>query len=130
MFAIAVDKRETRDVAFGSMESFRAGGAGIMEGVDSLLLFSVTVTFSSSCFGVLSSMITPISDGRRIARGSNSEENWFTKSVTWRLDGMVVAELFLSGITDIGGRGLVCGRSGLTLAWQGSPTSPTASDRI
>ena len=130
IFAIAVDKRETRDGAEGSIESCRVGVEGYLEGVDALRLVSVMFAFSGSCFGEASSMIIPTRDGRRIARSSKREENWSTKSVTWRLGGMLVVELLLSDITAIGGRGLVRDGSGLTLAWKDSPTPPTASDRI
>jgi len=82
ILAIAVDKRETKDVAVGSMESFRAIAAGYVEDTDALRLVSVTVAFSDTCFGEASSMTIPTSDGRRIARGSNSEENLSTKSTT------------------------------------------------
>jgi hypothetical protein len=103
IFAIAVDKRETRDAAAGSMESFRAGGPGHLEGIDPRRFASVVTGFSELSFCEVLSTTIPTSDGRRIARGSNSEENWSTNSVTWRLDGMVAAELRLSGITDIHG---------------------------
>jgi hypothetical protein len=103
IFAIAVDKRETRDAAEGSMESFRAGGPGYLQGIDSRRFASVVTAFSELCFCEVLSIIIPTSDGRRIARGSNSEENWSANSVTWRLDGMIVAGFCLSGITDIRG---------------------------
>jgi hypothetical protein len=103
IFAIAVDKRETRDVAVGSIESLRACAAGHVEGVDPLRLVSVIPVFSDVCFGEALSMIIPTSEGRRIARGSKSEENCSASSVTWRLEDIIVVVFCLSVITDIGG---------------------------
>jgi hypothetical protein len=91
IFAIAVDKRETRDVAVRSIESLRAGIARFWEGVEPLR------GFSDICFGEALSMM-PTSDGLRIARGSKSEENRSANSVMWRLDGTGMAGEYLSGI--------------------------------
>jgi hypothetical protein len=82
IFAIAVDKRETSDVAVGSIESLRAGVVGYAEDVDPLRLGSVIASFSDVCFGEALSMIMLTSDGRRMARGSKSAENWSANSVT------------------------------------------------
>jgi hypothetical protein len=96
IFAIAVDKRETIDVAVGSIESRRVGTADFWEGVEPLR------GFSEICFGEALS-IMPTSDGLRIARGSKSEEKRSANSVTWRLNGTAVAMGCVSGITDIDG---------------------------
>jgi hypothetical protein len=123
IFAIAVDKRETRDVAVRSIESFRAGVGRFCEGREPLR------GFSDICFGEGLSMI-PTSDGRRIARGSKREVKRSTNSVTWRLDATAVVRGWPSGIADIGGELLGGGETWLILAKRGSSTSPTASDRM
>jgi hypothetical protein len=101
IFAMAVEKRNTRDVAAGSIESLRAGTARYLEGVVPLRVVSVIAVFSDVSFGEVLSLM-PTRDGRRIARGSKSEENRSTNSVTLQLDGIVVARGWVSKITDTG----------------------------